>query len=244
VRATIPAALQPFLVSYLDQPPAGTCTVAPFHDPTAAGANFPILTFVSKLNSVPIDAGSSFTIMGPRSTVSVTANSADWVLISPIGAFIGSFPDGDYTFAGGPGNDVGAFTAHLTVSPLPAFTSPVSSSASSGVSANGLIVHRRQGMPVAWNSNGATGSVPLALMGYTAQGAGRTVICPVLASAGSFTIPPYALLTLAPTSGTILSFRPGDLQPTASALFSASGLNLGIVQASFMYVTITGFSLQ
>jgi hypothetical protein len=38
VRASIPAALQPFLLSYLDQPPAGTCSVVPFHVLAAAGA--------------------------------------------------------------------------------------------------------------------------------------------------------------------------------------------------------------
>lgn len=99
-------------------------------------------------------------------------------------------------------------------------------------------------MPVAWNSNGATGLVPLAMTGYTGKGAGRTAICTVLASDGSFTIPPYALLTLPSSPGSILTFRPGDLQPAASALFSATGLDLGIVQATFMYISITGFSLQ
>jgi hypothetical protein len=238
VRASIPAALQPFLLSYLDQPPAGTCSVVPFHDPTAAGAEFPILTFLSKLGTVPLDAGSSFTITAPRATTTVTGNSADWVVISPIGAFIGSFPNGAYTFKGGPGNDVGAFTAQLTVSPAPTFTSPASS--------NGLVVTRRLGMAVAWNPGGATGPIPLALMNHVGAGSGRTANCTVLASDGSFTIPPYALLALPPTNGTILTFRPGDVRPAASALFSASGLNLGIVQATFLIIDLPrqGFSLQ
>ncbi len=46
VRASIPPALQPFLVSYLDQPPPGTCTVVPYHDLFAAGTGFPIETFL------------------------------------------------------------------------------------------------------------------------------------------------------------------------------------------------------
>ena len=99
-------------------------------------------------------------------------------------------------------------------------------------------------MTVAWNSGGATGSVPLALNVRTNRGDNTTAICTVLASSGSFTIPPYALLALPTTNGTILSFRPGDPQPVASALFSASGLNLGIMQSKIRDFTISGFNLQ
>ena len=134
------------------------------------------------------DRASQLRCRGPPPPV--TANSADWVVISPTGAFIGSFPNGAYTFKGGPSNDVGAFTAQLTVSPAPTFTSPASS--------NGLVVTRRLGMAVAWNPGGATGPIPLALMNHVGIGSGRTANCTVLASDGSFTIPPYALLRYRP----------------------------------------------
>jgi uncharacterized protein (TIGR03437 family) len=240
VRASIPAASQPFLMSYFDQPPAGTCTVVPFHSPTAAGSNFPIERFLRKLSQDPIDAGSSFTFTGPKgTTATVTGNSGDWVVISPTGTFIGSTENGAYTFAGGPGKDVGAFTAPLTVLPAPTFTSPASY--------NGLVVTRRLGMNVAWNPGGATGSVPLVLTAATALGDITAAACTVLASAGTFTIPAYALLALPSTGGTYLTFRSGDLGPAASALFSASGLNLGIAQVTIMGISQAspqGFHLQ
>ena len=92
-------------------------------------------------------------------------------------------------------------------------------------------------MTVAWNPAGATGSVPLVLQAFTNAGDITAAACTVLASAGTFTIPAYALLALPSTDGTFLTFRPGDLQPAASALFSASGLNLGIAQVTYMGVS-------
>jgi hypothetical protein len=98
-------------------------------------------------------------------------------------------------------------------------------------------------MNVAWNPDGATGSVPLVLSVAVGKGPGASAPedliytaanCTVLASAGTFTIPAYALLALPPTDGTFLTFRPGDSRPTGSALFSASGLNLGIAQVTIL----------
>src|SRR5579871_1010502 len=66
VRASIPPAVQPFLASYLDPPPPGTCTVSPYHDIFTAGTKFPIDMFLSKLSLVPIDARSRFTFTGPK----------------------------------------------------------------------------------------------------------------------------------------------------------------------------------
>ena len=92
-------------------------------------------------------------------------------------------------------------------------------------------------MNVAWNPGGATGSVPLILTAVTNAGDITAAACTVLASAGSFTIPAYALLALPSTNGTSLTFRPGDLRPAASALFSASGLNLGIAQVTILDIS-------
>jgi hypothetical protein len=71
----------------------------------------------------------------------------------------------------------------------------------------------------------------------------------VLASAGTFTIPAYALLALPSTPGTVLSFLPGDMGPAASTLFSASGLDLGIAEVTIVHVSgdgpsLYGFQLQ
>jgi hypothetical protein len=102
-------------------------------------------------------------------------------------------------------------------------------------------------MEVAWNPGGATGSVPLVLTAGTNAGDITAAACTVLASAGTFTIPAYALLALPSTGGTSLTFRPGDLRPVASALFSASSLNLGVVQVTNMGISSTSpqsFSLR
>jgi uncharacterized protein (TIGR03437 family) len=237
VRASIPPALQPFLVSYLDPPPPGTCAVSPYHDIFTAGTGFPIEMFLSKLSTVPIDSGSHFTFTGPKGTTASVTSSGDWVVFNdPTDALIGSKYAGSYIFAGGSGNDVGAFTTQLTAPLAPAFTSPPP-----GVD-DGVVVTRRLGMNVAWSPSGATGPMPMILSAaigsptdqgnliYTAAN------CTVLASVGTFTIPAYALLAL-PSTGGFLTFGPGDLRPLASGVFSASGLNLGIAQVTYMLIS-------
>ena len=91
VRASIPPAVQPFLASYLDPPPPGTCTVVPFQDIFAVGTNFPIDRFLSKLSTVPIDAGSRFTFTGPKGVSTTVTSSGDWVVFNdPTQELIGS----------------------------------------------------------------------------------------------------------------------------------------------------------
>ena len=158
------------------------------------------------------------------------------VFNDPTEAVIGSFYAGSYTFSGGPGNDVGAFTTQITVPVAPTFISPAPGS-------NGVVVDRKVGMNVTWNAGGATGPMPLVLstnvgtptdqvdLIYTAAN------CTVLPGAGSFTIPAYALLAL-PGSGGFLTFGPGDLRSLASGVFSASGLNLGIAQVTYPLLSV------
>jgi len=246
VQASIPPAVQPFLVSYLDPPPPGTCTVGPYHDIFSTGTSFPIEMFLSKLSTVPIDAGSHFTFTGPKGASATVTSSGDWVVFDdPTQELIGSKYAGSYSFAGGPGKDVGAFSTQLTVPVVPTFTSPPPG-------ASGGVVTRRLGMNVAWNPGGATGPIPLILLTGIPSPQGvvtyAAVNCTVQASAGSFTIPPYALLALPPVGGGgVLIFDPGDLRPAASGVFSASGLNLGIAQVTYMLVSVANpgsFNLQ
>ena len=169
------------------------------------------------------------------------------VFNDPTEELIGSKYAGSYIFAGGPGNDVGAFATQLTVPTAPTFTSPPPGS-------SGFSAPSRTGMNVAWNSSGATGSIPLTLSAAigspTDQGnlTYTAATCTVLANAGAFTIPAYALLALPSTGGgAFLTFGPGDLRPLASGVFSASGLNLGIAQVTYMLVSDQnpqGFNLQ
>src|SRR3974390_3057779 len=99
-------------------------------------------------------------------------------------------------------------------------------------------------MNVAWNPGGATGPIPLILSTGIPSPAEQGIVpfaavnCTVLASAGAFTIPAYALLALPPVGGGgLLIFGPGDLRPLASGVFSASGLDLGIAQGTYMLVS-------
>ena len=98
-------------------------------------------------------------------------------------------------------------------------------------------------MTVAWSPNGATGPVPLVLTGTSDKGDFTAAACTVLASAGTFTIPPYALLALPPAGG-FLTFLPGDARPVGSALFSASGLDLGVAQVTIRSLSLPAFGLQ
>ena len=72
------------------------------------------------------------------------------VFDDPTQELIGSKYAGSYTFAGGPGNDVGAFTTQLTVPLVPTFTSPAPGS-------TGVVFTRRLGMNVAWTSGDERG---------------------------------------------------------------------------------------
>jgi hypothetical protein len=62
----------------------------------------------------------------------------------------------------------------------------------------------------------------------------------VPASAGTFTVPPYALLTLPPGSFGALNFR----QLTAAVPFTAAGLNVGILQTRGANTGPGGFALK
>lgn len=63
---------------------------------------------------------------GPKGAAAAVTSSGDRVVFNdPTQELIGSKYAGSYIFAGGPGNDVGAFTTQLTVPLVPTFTSPL-----------------------------------------------------------------------------------------------------------------------
>ncbi|MBZ5607075.1 MAG: hypothetical protein LAP38_02365 [Acidobacteriia bacterium] len=228
----IPAGLQPFFASYFDVPATGTCIVL--------GTNSPVDHLFNSFTLAPIEAGSRFTVTGPKGTTTVTANPGAQVSFSTPG-FIGS--GGDFTVTGGPGSDVGAFTARLTIPHAPELTSPDS--------ANGLTVTRSQGMTVTWTAGAnitspLSGPLPIVLSTNTNPGGFlATLVCTADAAKGTFTIPPYALLGLPPTGGgAFLGFRPHDLMPSGIALFSANGLDLGIVESFADDFALSNFSLR
>ena len=219
----IPSGFQPFLASFLDQQPNGTCSVNSGRTPSDI--------FFSSLTLAPLDAGSAFTVTGPKGSLTVTAGVGDAPVLSAAGSFL--LP-GDYTITGGPGKDVGTFTAHISIPASATLTSPASST--------NLTVTRSQGMTVTWNPNGSTGRVEIVLASFLNQNTGVQAVCEAAASAGTFTIPPYVLLALPPGNGTNFDFQPGA--PASSGSFSANGLDAGIIQTFIDGTRFSGFQLN
>jgi uncharacterized protein (TIGR03437 family) len=212
--AGLPALAQAFLPTYLDNQPAGTCTVI--------GANAPGDVFFNNLVTAGyvslIDGGPSFTVTGPKGSMNVpiTGNAS---VLSASGAFL---VPGDYTITGAGGKDVGPFTAHITIPITPTLTSPASS--------NGVTITRSKGFTATWNPNGSTGKVEVVISSFVSQNTGAQAVCSAPASAGTLTIPPYVLLAL-PAGNANLSFQPGDESPAFAANFTATGITVGNAQA-------------
>jgi hypothetical protein len=196
---------QPFLLSFLDDQPVGTCLV--YSNPN--GNND-----VPFANDADIDAGSSFTLEGPSGSVTVppaSISAGGPATISSTGAFL--IP-GAYTIAGPGGADIGAFTSNFSVAAQPTLTGPASNST----------VTRANGMTVSWTP-AVLGNIQVQVVnqveptnGPTA-GQGFTTQCVAPASAGSFTIPAYALLPLLPGNSYFQIFS------SVNFPFSAPGAN-------------------
>jgi len=223
----IPPASQPFVATYLDNQPIGTCSV--YIGDTAPGD-----AFTNNLNLTALDAGSTFTVQGPNGTMTVMAQTGDHPILSATGAFLAP---GNYTITGSGGKDVGAFMGTITLPATPTLTSPTNP--------NGLTVTRSKGMTITWNAapSGGTGHVEIVVSSATATSR-ATVTCTAPASAGTFTIPPYVMLALPAGTGTNFGFQPGDQAPASSSMFSATGLDAGILQTFVDSVGFAGFTLN
>jgi uncharacterized protein (TIGR03437 family) len=214
---------QPFLVSYLDDLPLGTCfvfnSVNPSSNPPAA-------------SSVNADAGSQFTISGPNGNIVASYSPGQSpVTLSTAGTFLSP---GAYTVSGTGGADVGPFKAAITIYPPPSLTSP----------ANLVIppVTRSSGMTLTWTGGSSNAEVQILLGAATDNTLtnGALAFCSVAANAGTFTIPAYALLSLPAGNVTEFFFE----TRTARVPFTATGLSLGLLQAAFDGPFIQGFTLQ
>jgi uncharacterized protein (TIGR03437 family) len=206
---TVPAAVQPFIVSYLDDSPVGTCLVYntnSFPDGGDRLANF-----------TPLDAGPTVKLTGPNGSQSFAPNGNDLTL-GP-GTYLSP---GAYSVAGTGGANIGSFNAPFTI-PAPAtLTSPSSTS--------NVNVNRANGITFTW-TGGAAGSV-VRIVGRQSTDnsltSGASFRCWAAANAGTFTIPPSVLLAL-PTG----NFGGWDFKTYTDGTFSAPGLNLGILESTF-----------
>ncbi len=207
---------QPFLISFIDIPPQGTCTV---YNNLNEDQNVPI-TGVTLA-----DAGSSFTVNGPKGSLNLPVSSGHLSKFDNKGAFL---VPGAYTIAGAGGTDIGPFNAAVTIPSLPTLTSP----------ANNAAVTRANGLTVTWT--GGSGNLVIEVSSPTDNTltTGSVAYCDVDASAGTFTVPPYVLEALAATpdqatSGLVLSSQTGGN-------FTALGLSVGTVNAR---IHVAGFGL-
>ena len=220
---TYPPGSQPFFVSYADDPPLGTCLVfnnlnAGFSPPVASSAN--------------ADAGSEFTITGPNGNIVAAASPGLFrATLSAAGTYLSP---GAYTVSGAGGADIGPFNAAVTIFPPPSVTSP----------ANLVIppVTRSSGMTITWTGGSPNAYVLILLGGATdnTDTNGAVAACYVAANAGTFTIPPYALLPLPAGNFTEFVFS----ARTASVPFTATGLSLGTLEAADDGPSIFGFTLK
>lgn len=205
---TYPAGTQAFFSTYVDNFPLGSCEVFNNLNP---GVPPPAAT------TAALDAGSSFTITGPNgSQVVAMGPGGGAARLSAAGTFLSP---GNYTIAGNGGADVGKFQASVAVPTLPAVTSPSPNSTPT--------ITRANGMTFTWNPSGTSGTLLIFAQSATdnTQTTGATAACYADPTTGTFTIPASAMLALPPGSNAGFQVSPVSSQP-----FTASGLNLGIVE--------------
>ena len=73
---------------------------------------------------------------------------------------------------------------------------------------------------------------------------GSTAACTAPASAGTFTVPPYVTLALPTGNFSYFELAPGVVEAAAQAPFTATGLNIGLIQAFVDGPSFGGFTLK
>lgn len=206
---TVPPTVQPFIVSYIDFSPPGTCMV---YNSLSAKINVPL-----NLIKVP-DAGAGIKVAGPNGSQTIPT-SGNRVTLAP-GTFLSP---GSYTVSGTGGADVGSFSAAFTIPAPPALTSPASGP--------NIPVTRANGMSVTWSGGAANSGVEIDGVNATdsTNTNGASFSCIVLANSGTFTVPPSVLLALPAGPNGGWDFKPSIL-PIA---FSAPGLTFGFITTNY-----------
>jgi uncharacterized protein (TIGR03437 family) len=220
-KFTLAPGTQPFFLSYVDQAPIGTCVV--YSNPNDNN-DFPLAA------ASDLSAGTSVSLKGQNGTFSVAAApinaNGGRVTLSANGSFL---VPGSYTVTGPGGTDIGAFTANFSMAALPNLTSPTANAT----------VTRANGLTVTWTP-GASGTVGVQVVSGTDNNFsnGFTTDCSAPASAGTLTIPAYALLPHIPNSPSYLEFYSTTIIPV-----TASGANYTAVQTD-LYGPGVGITLK
>ena len=167
-----------------------------------------------------LDAGPAITITGPNGVQQLPAShlySAQLASSSGGNAQSLYLNAGAFVVSGPGGADVGLFSQSFTIPTPLTWTNPSSIST----------VNRSAGLDVSWSGGDPDGFVQIA--GVRITGNLLTFICNVPISDQHFTIPPFILLSFAPSTGTSTdSLR---LSSTSSTAFSASGISSGTINS-------------
>ncbi len=167
-----------------------------------------------------LDAGPAITIAGPNGVQQLPAShlySAQLASSSGGNAQSLYLNAGAYVVSGPGVADVGPFSQRFTIPTPLTWTNQGSL----------VTVNRSAGLDVSWSGGDPDGFVQIA--GVRVTGNLLTFICNVPISDQHFTIPPFILLSFAPSTGTSTdSLR---LSSTSSTAFSASGISSGTINS-------------
>jgi hypothetical protein len=175
---------------------------------------------------VGLDAG-NITVTGPTGTQPLS-NEAIPTQTGPSGLYFSQLANsflpatgGSFTFTGSGGKDVGAFTATISIGNVLNWTNQSSLSS----------VTRTNGVTLNW-TGGSSNSYVYIQGTSSSNSASASFLCYAPASAGQFTVPPYVLLALPPSTNGTLGIA---TSPTPTS-FTASGLTnpgIGIIGISY-----------
>jgi len=229
LQFSILPSIQPFVASYFDQPAAGTCMVyeSLTNNSGVNSANLPV-SAVSTL-----DVGRSITVSGPAGTALIPV-SLPGEFDGPLNIGGGVFLiPGAYTVSAPGGSGAGGFSQNFTIPPPTTLTSPTTNTTNIYAT-----VSRASGLTVTWAGGTAGSIVEIRVAGasdstYTK---GANVTCFVPAAAGTFTIPPSAMLSLSASPmlgpGNYVFSNLSLTNDAPSVAFTATGLTLGALSSS------------
>ena len=212
LQFTIPQAVQPFFVSYIDSPALGTCQI--YNSPNGQ-PNAPLVPMAG------LDVGPQITVQGPNGVKNVAGSGGTYkTQVSANGTYLSP---GTYTVSAPGGADVPKFSAQITIPTMATMTSPTPDAQSP------TTVTRSNGLTVTWT--GAQPNQIIQLEGFNATdntyNTGADFLCSAPAAAGTFTIPPSVLMAMPAGSFGGLTFR----SFAAPVVINGTGLSAPFMKA-------------